>query len=154
MSQTNIQPNLFLTKKRLAAILICAACLWFLFTGFLTIVRYRANYASTYDFGIFSQMYYYMDQTLAPMTTCERDGLLSHFAVHLSPIFLPAPSGLSSDPQAGNPSGPPGPSCGKRHDPYVSVGKSFPPFQLGNFRIYLDVLLIPCFYGRLFLRFS
>lgn len=87
MSQTNIQPNLFLTKKRLAAILICAACLWFLFTGFLTVVRYRANYASTYDFGIFSQMYYYMDQTLAPMTTCERDGLLSHFAVHLSPIF-------------------------------------------------------------------
>lgn len=32
-------------------------------------------------------MYYYMDKCLSPLTTCERDGLLSHFAVHLSPVF-------------------------------------------------------------------
>ena len=32
-------------------------------------------------------MYYYLDKCLQPLTTVERDGLLSHFAVHLSPIF-------------------------------------------------------------------
>ena len=68
-------------------ILGAAAILWLLFTAGLTILRYRLNYSSAYDFGIFSQMYYYMDQCLQPLTTCERDGLLSHFAVHLSPIF-------------------------------------------------------------------
>ncbi|HQH64165.1 MAG TPA: DUF2079 domain-containing protein, partial [Clostridiales bacterium] len=40
-----------------------------------------------FDFGIFSQMFYYMKTTFLPMTTCERDGLLSHFAVHISPIY-------------------------------------------------------------------
>ena len=68
-------------------ILGAAAILWLLFTAGLTILRYRLNYSSAYDFGIFSQMYYYMDQCLQPLTTCERDGLLSHFAVHLSPTF-------------------------------------------------------------------
>ena len=53
----------------------------------MTVLRYRLNYASAYDFGIFSQMYYYMDKLWEPLTTCERDGLLSHFAVHLSPVF-------------------------------------------------------------------
>ena len=68
-------------------ILAAAAGLWFLFTASMTVLRYRLNYASAYDFGIFSQMYYYMDKCLTPLTTCERDGLLSHFAVHLSPVF-------------------------------------------------------------------
>ena len=67
--------------------LALASLLWLLFTAGLTILRYRMNYASAYDFGLFSQMYYYMGKCLLPLTTCERDGLLSHFAVHLSPIF-------------------------------------------------------------------
>ena len=47
-----------------------------------------ANYrTSCYDFGIFSQMFYYMKEVGLPLTTCERDGLLSHFAVHFSPVF-------------------------------------------------------------------
>lgn len=41
----------------------------------------------TFDFGIFSQMFYNMKETGLPMTTVERDGLLSHFAVHVSPIY-------------------------------------------------------------------
>ena len=28
-------------------------------------------------------MDHYMKETLLPLTTCERDGLLSHFAVHM-----------------------------------------------------------------------
>lgn len=64
-----------------------AAALWLAFTVSLTLMRYWLNYSSAYDFGLFSQMYYYLDKCLRPLTTCERDGLLSHFAVHLSPIF-------------------------------------------------------------------
>lgn len=77
----------WLTSRRSWMILAAAAGIWFLFTASMTILRYRLNYASAYDFGIFSQMYYYMDKGLTPLTTCERDGLLSHFAVHLSPVF-------------------------------------------------------------------
>lgn len=64
-----------------------AAALWLAFVISLTLMRYWLNYSSAYDFGLFSQMYYYLDKCLRPLTTCERDGLLSHFAVHLSPIF-------------------------------------------------------------------
>ena len=41
----------------------------------------------TYDFGIFAQMFHSMKTNGLPMTTLERDGLLSHFHVHVSPIY-------------------------------------------------------------------
>ena len=43
--------------------------------------------APTYDFGIFAQMFHSMKTNGSPMTTLERDGLLSHFRVHVSPIY-------------------------------------------------------------------
>lgn len=73
--------------RRLWVLLGATAFLWFSFTAGMTVLRYRLNYSPAYDFGIFSQMYYYLDKCLQPLTTVERDGLLSHFAVHLSPIF-------------------------------------------------------------------
>ena len=51
------------------------------------ITRVCAFWSPNYDFGIFSQMFYNMRKTGLPMTTVERDGLLSHFAVHVSPIY-------------------------------------------------------------------
>jgi hypothetical protein len=48
---------------------------------------YWNNATSCYDMGIFSQMFYYMREYGSVLTTCERDGLLSHFAVHFSPIY-------------------------------------------------------------------
>ncbi|MGT2667389.1 DUF2079 domain-containing protein [Streptococcus rifensis] len=42
---------------------------------------------STFDIGIFTQMFESMLRDFTPMTTLERDRLLSHFAVHISPIF-------------------------------------------------------------------
>ena len=57
------------------------------FIGGLTIVKYLNYKTPNFDFGIFSQMYHYMSETLIPYTTCERDMLLSHFAVHFSPIL-------------------------------------------------------------------
>lgn len=51
------------------------------------VLRYLTYTTPNYDFGIFAQMFHYMRETLQPLTTCERNGLLSHFAVHVSPVY-------------------------------------------------------------------
>ena len=72
------------------------ACLWvtavltvlfFLFVSVWTVSRIYCFRTPTYDFGIFSQMFYHMKESGLPMTTLERDGLMSHFMVHMSPIW-------------------------------------------------------------------
>jgi len=68
-------------------LIITFGLLMFSFIGLLTTLRYITYNNSTFDFGIFSQMFYYMKKTLLPFVTCERDRLLSHFAVHISPIY-------------------------------------------------------------------
>ncbi len=60
---------------------------FFLFVCAWTIGRVYSFSSPTFDFGIFSQMFYYMKKCGLPMTTVERDGLLSHFAVHVSPAY-------------------------------------------------------------------
>lgn len=60
---------------------------FFLFVSSWTVGRVYSFSSPTYDFGIFSQMFFYMKGSGLPMTTVERDGLLSHFAVHVSPIY-------------------------------------------------------------------
>ena len=50
-------------------------------------LRYT-NFASpNFDFGIWCNMFYNMKETGLAMVTCERDMLLSHFAVHISPVY-------------------------------------------------------------------
>ena len=51
------------------------------------VYRYLSFAAPNYDFGIWCNMFYNMTESGLPYTTCERDGLLSHFAVHFSPIY-------------------------------------------------------------------
>lgn len=68
-------------------ITVFLSCAVFLFVCVWTVGRIYSFSAPTYDFGIFSQMFYNMRKTGLPMTTVERDGLLSHFAVHVSPIY-------------------------------------------------------------------
>lgn len=58
-----------------------------LFVSAWTVARVRTFSAPTFDFGIFSQMFHNMKTQGLPLTTVERDGLLSHFAVHFSPIY-------------------------------------------------------------------
>ncbi len=60
---------------------------FFLFVSAWTVSRVYCFSTPTYDFGIFSQMFYNMKASGLPLTTVERDGLLSHFAVHVSPIY-------------------------------------------------------------------
>lgn len=61
--------------------------LFFLFVCAWTVGRVYSFRTPTYDFGIFSQMFYSMKETGLPVTTLERDGPLSHFLVHMSPVY-------------------------------------------------------------------
>lgn len=61
--------------------------LFTVFVGGICCLYYNNYQTPCYDFGLFSQMFYYMKETGQDLTTCERDGLLSHFAVHVSPIY-------------------------------------------------------------------
>ena len=75
-------------KKPFLIVAVCAAALYFaLFVGVMSVCRYLTFATPNYDFGIFSQMFHYMRKTLLPLATSERDMLLSHFSVHISPIF-------------------------------------------------------------------
>lgn len=59
----------------------------FAFISIWTVARVFCMYVPTYDFGIFAQMFHNMKEIGLPMTTLERDGWLSHFDVHVSPIY-------------------------------------------------------------------
>ena len=50
-------------------------------------LRYLSYSSPNFDFGIWCNMFHNMKESGLPNTTCERDGLLSHFAVHFSPIY-------------------------------------------------------------------
>ena len=64
-----------------------AALAFFIFASAWTVARVYSFCTPTYDFGIFAQMFHNMKETGLPITTLERDGALSHFAVHVSPIY-------------------------------------------------------------------
>ena len=74
-------------KKGPGKAVVGATVLFFLFVSVWTVCRVYSFSVPTYDFGIFAQMFHSMKTTGLPMTTVERDGMLSHFAVHVSPIY-------------------------------------------------------------------
>ena len=76
-----------LSKKFTIIVCIILGILFTLFVAGITIIKFLNHRTPNFDFGIFSQMFHYMKETLVPYTTCERDMLLSHFAVHFSPIL-------------------------------------------------------------------
>ncbi|MBQ2988312.1 MAG: DUF2079 domain-containing protein [Clostridia bacterium] len=53
----------------------------------ITCIRYLTFSAPNFDFGIFVNMLHHMRESGEPLCTCERDVPMSHFAVHLSPIW-------------------------------------------------------------------
>ena len=83
----NIFAKIHLTKKETWIVVAVIGVLFFAFIGVVTVYRYLTYSNSTFDFGIFAQMYEYMKQKGTISTTVERNKLLSHFAVHFSPIF-------------------------------------------------------------------
>lgn len=75
-------------NKKLALIGAAALGLFFsVWIGGLTALRYKMYISPCFDFGIFAQMFENMRRVGAPLSTCERDMMLSHFAVHLSFIY-------------------------------------------------------------------
>ena len=52
-----------------------------------TCMRYLTFSSPNFDFGLFVNMFHNMTETGLPIISSERDVLLSHFAVHLSPIY-------------------------------------------------------------------
>ena len=75
-------------SSALAAALTAALAMgFFLLVSVWTVGRVYSFSTPTYDFGIFAQMFHSMKTTGIPITTVERDGALSHFAVHVSPIY-------------------------------------------------------------------
>lgn len=75
------------SRRQTIAIIAAAGMIFTAFNCAVTLCRYYGHISSTFDLGIFSQMFYYMKETGLPLTTCERNGLLSHFSVHVSPIW-------------------------------------------------------------------
>ena len=69
--------------------IFCGAFIFFftVFVGGVCCVYQRTYRTPCFDFGLFSQMFYYMKETGKCLITCERDKLLNHFAVHFSPVF-------------------------------------------------------------------
>ena len=76
-----------LTRRGTVLLTGGAALVFLLLVGGTGALRYLTFRAPNYDFGIFAQLFEGMKRTGRPVTTCERDRLLSHFAVHLSPIL-------------------------------------------------------------------
>ena len=66
---------------------VAVGAAFFVFVSVWTILRILVFFVPTYDFTIFAQMFHNMKETGLPITTVERDGPLSHFAVHVSPIY-------------------------------------------------------------------
>ena len=74
-------------KKISPKIIILFGLISFIIISTIGITRYLSFTAPNFDLGIPSQMFYYMKKTGLPLTTCERNVLLSHFAIHFSPIY-------------------------------------------------------------------
>ncbi len=74
-------------KKCFRRVMFALCGVFFLFAAAWTVGRVYSFCTPSYDFGIFAQMFYSMKTNGLPLTTLERDGLLSHFAVHVSPIY-------------------------------------------------------------------
>ena len=75
-------------SKRLSVLYVAAAAVVFtVFVGAVGVLRYKTFSSPNFDFGIFCNMFHNLRTHFRPVTTCERDVYLSHFSVHVSPIY-------------------------------------------------------------------
>lgn len=74
-------------KKLTVAVVAVLAFILFAAISLLTCLRYATYSSPNFDFGLFVNMFHHMKETGLPISSSERDKLLSHFAVHISPIY-------------------------------------------------------------------
>ncbi len=88
----NCENQLSVGKKTGTAMLVSGVVVFFGILTAFSVLRYMTFSAPNYDFGIFCNMFHNMRESFKPLVSCERDKILSHFAVHFSPamyVFLP-----------------------------------------------------------------
>ncbi|MBQ6931075.1 MAG: DUF2079 domain-containing protein [Clostridia bacterium] len=70
-------------------VLIVSLCALFIFgiVSAISCLRYATYSSPNFDFGIWCNMFHHMKEGFLPIVSSERDKLLSHFAVHISPIY-------------------------------------------------------------------
>ena len=76
-----------LSDKAGIVIIACVVGFTCITTLLMGLFRYLTYSTPGYDFGIFCNMFHSMKTDFSMNTTCERDKLLSHLAVHISPIY-------------------------------------------------------------------
>ena len=74
-------------RKLLTYVIFSLATLYVVYLSVVFVYKVKTFDGSTFDIGLFSQMFHRMSTDLSAITTLERDRVLSHFAVHISPIF-------------------------------------------------------------------
>lgn len=83
--------NLFkifrLSRKKMYIMIGCLGLIMILFAMFMSYFQYKIFSCSTFDFGIYAQMYEYMRQTGVECTTLERNILVNHLNIHFSPVY-------------------------------------------------------------------
>ncbi len=78
----------FAVSKKLGITLCVIAAVFCAFMiGTITCLRYLTFSSPNYDFGIFCNMFHNMSTTGLPTTSSERETIISHFAVHISPVY-------------------------------------------------------------------
>lgn len=73
--------------RRLTVVTIIGGIFYVLYLSIVAYYKIKANAVSSFDIGIFSQMFERMRHDFSQVTTLERDRALSHFGVHISPIY-------------------------------------------------------------------
>jgi len=79
--------KLKLNDKATVFIVAALGVAFAVFVSLITVYRYLSFYTPNFDFGIFVNMFHNMRTRFLPYVTSERNLLLSHFAVHISPIY-------------------------------------------------------------------
>jgi len=77
-----------LSKKKTAVLLTVSAVLFCTVVGGRSVIKCLSFLTPNFDHGLFVQMFRNICEHLKPVTTCERDTLMSHFSVHMSPILF------------------------------------------------------------------
>lgn len=87
-----LSPGKAFSYRLAAALCLTGGALFVLTLGVWGLLRVKGYQSPNFDYGIFCQSFFAMRRTGLPVVTSERDRLLSHFAVHLSPsLYLLLP---------------------------------------------------------------
>ena len=79
--------KIILRKRTVWCLALICGLLSGMVIALVTSLRYMTFSAYNFDFGVFVNMFYNMKETGLPSVSCERDVLMSHFAVHISPVY-------------------------------------------------------------------